>query len=91
VLEDRGVAVFVAPPWGTALEVRGLDLNSTAPPIIEVIDQVVREFSHHKMLFAIQVYEKASASSLNGIGTRLDWTELRIYDINERGRNHGVL
>ena len=89
--EDRGIVVFVAPPWGTALdEVQGLDLNRTTPPINEVIEQVVRRFSHHKMLFAIQVYEKVSASSLNGIRTRLDWTELRIYDINERGRNHGV-
>ena len=90
--EDRGIVVFVAPPWGTALdEKQGLDLNRTTPPIIEVIDQVVRGFSHHKMLFAIQVYEKVSASSLDGIRTRLDWTELRIYDMNERGRNHGVL
>jgi predicted RNA methylase len=90
--EDRGIVVFVAPPWGTALdEVQGLDLNRTAPPISEVVEQVVRRFSHHKMLFAIQVYEKVSASSLDGIRTRLDWTELRIYDINERGRNHGVL
>ena len=91
VPQDRGVVTFVAPPWGTALdEVQGLDLNRTTPPINEVIEQVVRRFSQHKMLFAIQVYEKVSASSLNGIRTRLDWTELRIYDINERGRNHGV-
>src|ERR1700756_426086 len=89
--EDRGIVVFVAPPWGTALdEVQGLDLNQTTPPISGVVEQVVRRFSHHKMLFAIQVYEKVSASSLDGIRTRLDWTELRIYDMNERGRNHGV-
>jgi hypothetical protein len=90
--EDRGIVTFVAPPWGTALdEEQGLDLNRTTPPISEVVEQVVRRFSEHKILFAIQVYEKVSASSLNGIGTRLDWTELRIYDINEKGRNHGVL
>jgi predicted RNA methylase len=90
--EDRGIVVFVAPPWGSALdEVQGLDRNRTTPSIREVIEQVVRRFSQHKMLFTIQVYEKVSVSSLNGIRTRLDWTELRIYDINERGRNHGVL
>jgi len=73
--EDRGIVVFVAPPWGTALdEVQGLDLNRTTPPIREVIEQVVRRFSQHKMLCAIQVYEKVSASSLNGIRTRLDVT-----------------
>jgi len=73
--EDRGIVVFVAPPWGTALdEVQGLDLNRTTPPISEVVEQVVRRFSQHKMLCAIQVYEKVSASSLNGIRTRLDGT-----------------
>src|ERR1700758_1100369 len=90
--EDRSIVVFVAPPWGTALdEAQGLDLNRTTPSISEVIEQIVRRFSEHKMLFAIQVYERVSAPSLNQIRTLLDWTELRIYDINERGRNHGVL
>jgi hypothetical protein len=91
-LEDRGIVVFVAPPWGTALdELQGLDLNRTTPPISEIIEQFVRRFSEHRMLFAIQVHEKVSASSLSGIGTRLDWTELLIYDINKAGRNHGIL
>jgi 16S rRNA G966 N2-methylase RsmD len=90
--KDRGIVAFVSPPWGAALdEVQGLDLNRTTPPISEVIEQVVRRFSEHKILFAIQVYEKVSAPSLNQIRTRLDWTELHIYDINERGRNTGVL
>jgi len=90
--KDRGIVAFLSPPWGTALdEVQGLDLNRTTPPISEVIEQVVRRFSEHKILFAIQVYEKVSAPSLNQIRTRLDWTELHIYDINERGRNTGVL
>jgi 16S rRNA G966 N2-methylase RsmD len=90
--EDRGIVAFVAPPWGTALdEVQGLHLNRTTPPISEIIDGLVCRFSKHKMLFAIQVYEKVSAPSLNQIRPMLDWNELRIYDINERGRNHGIL
>src|SRR6516162_9727410 len=92
VQEDRGIVTFVAPPWGTALdEVRGLNLSRTTPPISEVIDQVACRFPKHRMLFATQVYEKISAPSLNQIQTRLDWSELRIYAINEAGRNHGVL
>jgi hypothetical protein len=92
VPEGRGVVAFIAPPWGTALDkVKGLDLCRTAPPISEVIEQVMLRFSNHKMVFAIQVYERVSAPSLNQIRTRLDWTELRIYDINEKGRNHGIL
>ncbi len=92
VPEDRGIVAFVAPPWGIALdEVQGLDLCRTTPPIIEVIEQIARQFPKHKMLFAAQVYEKVSAPSLAQIQRRLDWTELRIYDINEKGRNHGIL
>jgi precorrin-6B methylase 2 len=92
VPEDRGIVAFVAPPWGTALdEVQGLDLGRTTPPISEVIEQIARQFPKQNILFATQVYEKVSAPSLTQLQTRLDWTELRIYDINEKGRNHGIL
>jgi hypothetical protein len=92
VPEDRGVVAFVAPPWGTALdEVRGLDLSSTTPPITDVVERIAGQFSKHKILFATQVYEKVSALSLTQIQARFDWSELRIYDINDRGRNHGIL
>jgi hypothetical protein len=50
VPEDQGVVAFVAPPWGTALdEVRGLDLSRTAPPVSEVIQQLVHRFSKHSI------------------------------------------
>jgi hypothetical protein len=89
---DRGLVVFVAPPWGTTLdEVQGLNLCRTAPPIPEVIDRVAHRFAASDILFAIQVYEKVSAASLNEVQMRLDWTDLRIYNINEKGRNHGIL
>jgi hypothetical protein len=92
VPEDRGIVAFIAPPWGTALDkVQGLDLRRTTPPISEVIEQIARQFPKHNILFAMQVYEKVSAPSLIQVQTRLDWTELRIYDINEKGRNHGIL
>jgi hypothetical protein len=92
VPEDRGIVAFVAPPWGTALdEVQGLDLRLTTPPISEVIEQIVRQFPKRNILLAAQVYEKVSAPSLTQVQTRLDWTELRIYDINEKGGNHGIL
>lgn len=92
VPEDRAIVAFVAPPWGTALdEVQGLDLRRTKPPISEVIEQIARQFPKHNILFATQVYEKVSAPSLTQVQTQLDWTELRIYDLNEKGRNHGIL
>jgi len=90
--EQRGIVTFIAPPWGTALdELQGLDLSRTVPPIGEVIDQVVRHFPKHKMLFATQVYEKLCAPSLTEVQSRFDWSELRVYNINEKGSNHGVL
>ena len=92
VPEDRGIVAFVAPPWGTALdEVQGLDLRRTTPPITDIIERIAHQFPKHKMLLATQVYEKVSAPSLTQVQTRLDWTELRIYDINEKGWNHGIL
>ena len=90
--EDRGIVAFVAPPWGTALdEVQGLDLCRTTPPISEVIEQITRQFPDHNILLATQVYEKVGIPSLTEVQAKLDWTELRIYDINEKGRNHGIL
>jgi hypothetical protein len=92
VQEDRGIVTFVAPPWGTALdEVRGLDLCGTSPPVSEVIDRITDQFPKHDILFVTQVYEKVHAPSLTRVQSRLDWTELCIYDINEEGRNHGIL
>jgi len=89
---DRGIVAFVAPPWGTALdEVHGLDLCRTTLPIAEVIEQIARKFSGNHILFATQVYEKVGAPSLRDVQTRVDWTDLRIYDINEKAQNHGIL
>lgn len=92
VPDDRGIVAFIAPPWGTALdEVQGLDLRRTTPPISQIIEQVVDRFPTHKMLFATQVYEKVCATSLTQVQARFDWSELRIYDINEKGRNYSLL
>jgi hypothetical protein len=89
---DWAIVVFVAPPWGTALDgIRGLDLRRTTPPITEVIKQFSRHFRDHSILFATQVYEIVNTDSLAEIQKLLDWTELRIYDINVIGRNHGIL
>src|SRR5262249_33995749 len=56
---DRGLVVFVAPPWGAALdEVQGLNLCRTTPPIPEVIERVAHRFAASDILFAMQVYEK---------------------------------
>ncbi|SEC81087.1 hypothetical protein SAMN05444161_1886 [Rhizobiales bacterium GAS191] len=89
---EHAIIVFVAPPWGTALdEVTGLDLRRTEPPITEILGRIGRIFPRHKILFATQVYEKVSADSLTELRTMFDWSELRVYDLNVAGRNHGIL
>ena len=83
--EDRGIVVFVAPPWGTALdEVQGLDLRLTTPPISEIIEQILHQFPKHNILLATQVYEKVGVPSLTEVQTKLNWTELRASTTSTR-------
>jgi 16S rRNA G966 N2-methylase RsmD len=90
--KDRGVVAFVAPPWGTALdEVEGLDLGRTIPPISQIIERIAQQFPRHNIVFATQLYEKVRASSLAQLQTQFDWSEVHVYDINEKGKNHGIL
>jgi RNA cap guanine-N2 methyltransferase len=89
---EQGLVVFIAPPWGTALdELAGLDLRRTTPPISEIVGHIGGKYADHNILFAIQVYEKVNPDSLANLREILDWLELRIYDINVEGRNHGIL
>jgi len=89
---DHAIVVFVAPPWGTALdEDKGLDLRRTEPPITEIVARVAETCPDQKLLFAIQVYEKLEPASLNELKAQLDWSHLKIYDLNIAGRNHGIL
>jgi hypothetical protein len=89
---DHAIIVFVAPPWGTALdETIGLDLRRTSPPITKIIGSIGLMYPRHKILFATQVYEKVNPDSLAQLETMLDWSELRVYALNIAGRNHGIL
>ncbi|SFV19146.1 hypothetical protein [Bradyrhizobium arachidis] len=84
--------VFVAPPWGTALdEVEGLDLRRTEPPITDIIARMAHAYPDRRMLFAIQVYEKVNVDSMAELKSKVDWSTVKTYDLNVRGRNHGIL
>jgi hypothetical protein len=90
--EDRGIVAFIAPPWGTALdEAEGLDLGRTIPPISHIVERIAQQFPRHNILFVTQLYEKVSPASLAQLQTQFDWSEVHIYDINEKGKNHGIL
>jgi len=92
VADDDLLIVFVAPPWGQALnEASGLDLRSTTPPVSEVIDLTTAVFHSHKLLFATQVYESVNPDSLAEVTARFEWSALEGYSINAPGQNHGLL
>jgi hypothetical protein len=92
IAPGEAVIVFVAPPWGTALnETEGLDLRRTEPPVTEIIAEISDAFPASRILFAVQVYEKLDKGSLAELQGKLDWSDLKIYDFNAAGRNHGIL
>jgi hypothetical protein len=88
---NQTIVVFIAPPWGDALDpISGLDLRRTAPPIASIVDQVAAHFPHNPLLVAIQVFERLHAASFAELEPRFDWSALRIYDLNAAGQRHGV-
>jgi hypothetical protein len=92
VRADAALVVFVAPPWGTALDEReGLDLRCTVPPVTEVIDRIADHFAGRPLLFAIQVYEKVEPASLAEVERRLEGTRVQVFGLDARGGNHGIV
>jgi predicted RNA methylase len=90
--EDELVVVFVAPPWGNALDpVDGLDVSRTAPPVVEVVELARESFHRNKIIVAVQLYETVVANSLDAVASFCDWTARKTYDIDLAGRNHGLL
>jgi hypothetical protein len=91
-LAGQLVVVFVAPPWGDALDMRsGLDLARTEPPIGEIIDLLAQQFPSAALLFAIQVFEHLEGASLEAVESRFEWSRIETYTFNAPGQNHGLL
>jgi hypothetical protein len=83
---------FIAPPWGNAFDTSsGLDLQRTKPPIIDIVDFLLRRFSRNHLLCVIQVYEILVPASMVEVRARFDSSTVRIYELNARGQNHGIL
>jgi hypothetical protein len=92
VAECELLIVFIAPPWGNALDrASGLDLRRTMPPITEIVDLLLDRFSHNRLLIAIQVHERVFPSSVIEVSARFNSSIQRIYELNVPGQNHGVL
>jgi len=86
------LVVFVAPPWGDALNpVTGLDLRETHPPVATVVDEIDQAHQDKQALYVTQIFERFDPTSLADLQSRFEWSELRIYDINVEGMKHGIL
>jgi hypothetical protein len=89
---DHLVVVFVAPPWGDALNpVTGLDLQRTQPPITDVVDDIDSLCKDKPTLYVTQVLQHLEPTSLADVESLFEWSELRIYDINAEGMKPGIL
>jgi hypothetical protein len=92
VEEDELVVVFVAPPWGDALDEYGeLDLRRTTPPVAEVVGRVAATFGTRRLLLAVQLYERVEPGSLADVAGDCDWSSRETYGIDPPGQNHGLL
>jgi hypothetical protein len=86
------LVVFVAPPWGKALDpVSGLDMRRTEPPVTGIVDHLRRDFAHCRLVCAIQIYESIQPESLTELQACFEWQTLRMYSFNAPGQNHGIM
>jgi hypothetical protein len=84
--------VFVAPPWGDALDpATGLDLRRTKPPVTGIVDDFERVYKDNPILYVTQVHQSVDPESLAELERNFDWSEVRIYDINVEGMKHGIV
>lgn len=73
-LQDRPTLVAVSPPWGPALDSRGLDLRKTAPPVIDILEQLSRQARAAPIFALIHTYPVMVAESVEAV--RRDYVTL---------------
>src|SRR5215470_13200811 len=89
---DQLLVVFIAPPWGEALDrTSGLDLRRTTPSITEILDVLGRDIRANPLLCVIQVHERLVPGPLAEMQAGFDWSGLRIFDLNAPGERPGIL
>jgi 16S rRNA G966 N2-methylase RsmD len=92
VSADELLVIFVAPPWGDALDAElGLDLRRTQPPVTTIVELIAKLFARQPVLLAIQVHETVRAESIAEVCSRCWSSEVAMYAIDAPGRNHGVV
>ena len=76
---DHRLVVFLAPPWGDALQpITGLHLDRTKPPILEIVRDFEQVYGSQPVLYVTEVYEVNESTSFKAVEAAFDWTDLRI-------------
>jgi hypothetical protein len=89
---DRLIVVFLGPPWGDALRAdTGLHLDRTKPPILEIVHDFEQVYGAQPVLYVTEVHEVNEPKALKAVEDAFDWSDLRIYDVNVPGLQHGIL
>ena len=86
------IVAFLAPPWADALHpLTGLHLDRTKPPILEILQDFEQVYGSQPVLYVTEVHEMNKPTALKAVASTFDWSDLRIYDVNAPGLQHGVL
>ena len=89
---DHLVVAFLGPPWGDALRpYTGLHLDRTKPPILEIVHDFEQVYGAQPILYVTEVHEVNEPKALKAVVDTFDWSDLRIYDVNVPGLQHGIL
>ena len=79
-------------PWGDALQPdTGLHLDRTKPPILEIVHDFEQVYGTQPVLYVTEVHEVNEPNALKAVKEAFDWSDLRIYDVNAPGLQHGIL
>jgi 16S rRNA G966 N2-methylase RsmD len=88
----RLIVVFLGPPWGDALRPdTGLHLDRTKPPILEIVRDFEQVYGREPVLYVTEVHEVNEPNALKAVEAAFDWSDLKIYDVNVPGLQHGIL
>ena len=69
----------------------GLHLDRTKPPILEIVRDFEQVYGSQPVLYVTEVPEVNEPTALKAVEAAFDWTDLRIYDVNVPGLQHGIL
>jgi hypothetical protein len=70
---DAFLVVFVAPPWGDALDrVGGLDLGRTHPPVADVVEHFEGVFPRNPILYVTETHRNVLPRSLADYRSRFE-------------------